>query len=59
MISDNDPIRLWVTSGLDGDIRLDKGRTQKLLTVDVHSFVRNKSTTVHCSRIRKKRSINR
>ena len=55
MKSDNDPTKLWMTPGFDGDIRLDKGRTQKLLTVDVHSLVRNKSATVHCSRATRKK----
>jgi len=44
MISDNNPTRLWVTPWTDGDIRLGRGRTQKSLTVDVHStIVRDRS----------------
>ena len=39
MIIDNDSTKLWVTLGIDGDIRLGRGRTQKSITVDVHSPV--------------------
>lgn len=46
---DNDSTSFRMTPEIDGDIRLSKGRTQKLLTVDVHSHVRNRSATVHCS----------
>ncbi|MFW9843088.1 MAG: hypothetical protein ACFFEV_00775 [Candidatus Thorarchaeota archaeon] len=55
MIADKDSTRLWVTLERDGDIRLNMGGTQKLLTVDVHSLVRNRSTTVHCSKINHKK----
>ena len=55
MITDKDSTRLWVTLELDGDIRLGMGGTQKLLTVDVHSLVINRSTTVHCSCIDKEK----
>lgn len=46
---DNALTKLWVTLESDGDVRLGRGRTQKLLIVDVHSLVRNRSTTVRCS----------
>lgn len=49
MITDEILANLWVTPKCDGDIWLRNGGTQKFLAVGVHSLVRNRSTTVHCS----------
>ncbi len=43
MNTDKIPAKQWVTPDADGDIRLEKGRTQEYLSVGLHSTVRNRS----------------